>query len=165
MNKILIAVFFLAYQAIAYADLITGRVISVADGDTITDLDNTNTQHKIRLAGIDAPEKSQPFGNASKKSLSDLVYGRHVEVNWQKKDRYGRRVGKVIVDGIDANLEQIKNGMAWFYARYQNEQSLQDRQEYAGAEDYAKKNRLGLWADSTPIPPWDFRKQGRKLNL
>jgi endonuclease YncB( thermonuclease family) len=143
------------------ADVISGRVVGVADGDTITLLDSTNTQHKIRLAGIDAPEKKQAFGTASKKSLSDLVYGKQVEVDWSKKDRYGRTVGKVIVDGIDANLEQIKRGMAWFYAKYQNEQSARDRQEYAGAQNYAEKNRLGLWADRSPISPWDFRKQSR----
>jgi len=90
-----------------------------------------------------------------------LVHGKHVEVDWSKKDRYGRTVGKVIVNGMDANLEQIKLGMAWFYIEYQNEQSVQDRQEYSGAQNYAEANRLGLWADRSPISPWDFRKQSR----
>ena len=160
MNKILMAGLMLAFSVISHADLITGRVVSVTDGDTITILDNTNTQHKIRLAGIDAPERKQPFGTASKKSLSDLVYGKQVEVDWQKHDRYGRIVGKVLINNRDANLEQVNRGMAWFYAKYQNEQSVQDRQEYAGAQDYAEKNRVGLWADTNPTPPWEFRKQG-----
>ncbi|HEY9209979.1 MAG TPA: thermonuclease family protein [Methylotenera sp.] len=161
MNKILMAGLMLAFSVISHADLITGRVVSVTDGDTITILDNTNTQHKIRLAGIDAPEKNQAFGAASKKSLSDLDYGQQVTVEWNKHDRYGRRVGKVIVNGMDINLEQIKRGMAWFYKRYQNELSRQDRISYADAQDYAKQGRLGLWADSNPIPPWDFRKQNK----
>lgn len=161
MYKTLIAGLFWAFSVSAYADQINGRVVSVVDGDTITVLDNTNTQHKIRLAGIDAPEKSQPFGSTSKKSLSDLVYGKQVEVDWKKHDRYGRIVGKVLVNGMDANLMQIKRGMAWFYTKYQNEQSTQDRQEYAGAQDYAENNSIGLWADKNPTPPWNFRKQDK----
>ena len=161
MNKILMAGLMLTFSVISQADLITGRVVGVADGDTITILDNTNTQHKIRLAGIDAPERKQPFGTASKKSLSDLVYGKQVEVDWQKHDRYGRIVGKVLINNRDANLEQVNRGMAWFYAKYQNEQSVQDREEYAGAQDYAEKNQLGLWADKNPTPPWNFRKQDK----
>jgi len=161
MKKYFWACLALAISLHVNADVISGRVVGVADGDTITVLDSTNTQHKIRLAGIDAPEKKQAFGTASKKSLSDLVHGKHVEVDWSKKDRYGRTVGKVIVNGMDANLEQIKLGMAWFYIEYQNEQSVQDRQEYSGAQNYAEANRLGLWADRSPISPWDFRKQSR----
>lgn len=161
MYKTLIAGLFWAFSVSAYADQINGRVVSVIDGDTITVLDNTNTQHKIRLGGIDAPEKSQHFGSASKKSLSDLVYGKQVEIDWSKHDRYGRTVGKVIVNGMDANLEQIKRGMAWFYIKYQNEQPLQDRLDYARAQDYTEKNRLGLWTDTNPTPPWEFRKQSK----
>lgn len=158
MNRILIAGLLLVFSVTAYADVITGRVVGVGDGDTITVLDNSNTQHKIRLAGIDAPEKNQAFGTASKRSLSDMVFGRQVAVEWSKHDRYGRTVGKVIVNGMDVNLEQIKRGMAWFYKRYENEQSVQDRIDYEDAQDYAKQGRWGLWADSNPIPPWDYRK-------
>jgi endonuclease YncB( thermonuclease family) len=161
MNKILMAGLMLAFSAITYADLINGRVVSVSDGDTITVLDNTNTQHKIRLSGIDAPEKTQPFGTASRRSLSDLVYGKQVDIEMSKRDRYGRTVGKVLTSGLDVNLEQIRRGMAWFYTKYQSELLSQDRQEYTGAQDYAEKNRLGLWADSSPIPPWDFRNKRR----
>lgn len=162
MYKTLIAGLFWVFSTIAQADLITGRVVGVADGDTITVLDNQKTQHKIRLAGIDAPEKNQAFGVASKRSLSDLVYGKQVEVDWTKHDRYGRTVGKVVVNDVDANLEQIKRGIAWFYAEYQNEQSVQDRLYYKSAQDDAQRNRLGLWGDTNPLAPWDFRKQGRK---
>jgi endonuclease YncB( thermonuclease family) len=159
MKKYFWASLLLAISMQAYADLITGRVVGVADGDTITILDNTNTQHKIRLAGIDTPEKNQAFGNVSKKTLSDLIFGKQVTVDWQNHDRYARTVGKVIVNGMDVNLEQIKHGLAWFYNKYQNELPTQDRLEYSVAQDYAKQGRLGLWTDSNPIPPWDYRKQ------
>jgi endonuclease YncB( thermonuclease family) len=142
-----------------YADVILGRVIGVSDGDTITVLDNTNIQHKIRLGGIDAPEKKQSFGNVSKQSLSDLVYNQQVDVEWHKKDRYGRKVGKVLVNHEDANLEQIKRGMAWYYKKYKGELEQSDRISYVQAEQDAQTNRLGLWLDESPIAPWDFRKQ------
>lgn len=157
----IVFVFLLLISNYAYAATITGRVVAVADGDTITVLDNTNTQHKIRLAGIDAPEKKQAFGNVSKKSLSDLVFGKQVDVDWQKQDRYGRTVGKVIINGLDANLEQIKRGMAWFYSKYQNELVMDDRLNYLHANESAQADRVGLWVDKEPMAPWDFRKTQR----
>lgn len=161
MNKIhsvLVSFLLVTFSNIALAEVITGRVVGVADGDTITVLDLNHTQHKIRLAGIDAPEKKQAFGNVSKRSLSDLVYGKQVQVDWQKQDRYGRTVGKVLIDGIDVNLEQINRGMAWFYRKYQNELILDDRLAYLHAEEYAQAKKMGLWADLEPTAPWDFRK-------
>lgn len=112
----------LIYTSPVLADILQGKVVGVTDGDTITLLDASNTQYNIRLAGIDAPEKKQPFGQASKKSLSYLVYDKTVQVEWYKKDRYNRLVGKVIVNNLDANLEQVKRGLAWHYTKYQNEQ-------------------------------------------
>lgn len=141
----------------ASGSTIEGRVIGVADGDTITVLDDAHTQHKIRLAGIDAPEKKQPFGQRSKESLSELVYSKTVTVETDKRDRYGREVGKVLVNGLDANLEQVKRGMAWHYKAYEREQSATDRQVYADAEKEASAARHGLWADGDPVPPWEFR--------
>lgn len=141
------------------AEVLTGRVVGVYDGDTITVLDDTNTQHKIRLAGIDAPERKQAFGNSSKKMLSNLVFGKTVNVNWNKRDRYGRPVGKIMIEGVDVNLEQIKDGLAWFFRKYQNELSPEDRLIYLHAEEYAKENRLGLWVYPDPVPPWEFRKR------
>jgi endonuclease YncB( thermonuclease family) len=141
----------------AQAETVTGRVVSVADGDTITVLDATKTQHKIRLAGIDAPEKAQPFGQRSKESLSDLVFDQAVTAKTSKRDRYGRSVGTVLVDGLDANLEQIKRGMAWHYKAYEREHSPQERLTYAEAEEVARGARVGLWKDDQPVPPWDFR--------
>lgn len=149
---------FLAYS-IAWADTLTGRVVGISDGDTITILDSTHTQHKIRLGGIDAPEKKQAFGDVSKKSLSDMVFNRTVDIEWHKEDRYGRKVGKVIIDETDVNLEQVKRGLAWFYKKYQGELEQKDRIVYVQAQQEAEANQLGLWVDTNPIPPWDFRKQ------
>jgi len=141
------------------ADTLLGKVINVADGDTITILDDTNTQHKIRLTGIDAPEKRQAFGNVSKQSLADMVAGQSVAVEWVKADKYGRKLGKVLLAGLDCNLVQIKRGLAWHYKQYQREQSPTDQKSYAAAEIEARAAKLGLWRDADPVPPWEFRHQ------
>ena len=143
----------------AHAATITGTVVSVADCDTVTVLDATKTQHKIRLTGIDAPEKAQPFGRRSKSSLSDLVYLKQVNVETDKKDRYGRNLGKVLINGKDANLTQIEHGMAWWYRAYKKDQSANDRRLYEAAEVSAKAKKVGLWADAKPVPPWEYRRQ------
>jgi endonuclease YncB( thermonuclease family) len=140
------------------AETLLGKVIKVADGDTITVLDDTNTQHKIRLSGIDAPEKKQAFGNVSKQSLADMVAGQSVAVEWAKVDRYKRKVGKVLLDGQDVNLMQIKRGLAWHYKKYQDEQPPIDQQSYAAAEHVARASQVGLWRDADPMPPWSFRQ-------
>lgn len=148
----------------ASAEVVTGRVVGVADGDTITVLDAQNTPHKVRLAGIDAPESKQPFGARSKQSLSDLVAGQTVTVETDKRDRYGRLVGKVIVAGLDANLAQLHRGMAWFYRQYENELTSEDRRLYDEAETRARQQRTGLWTDPEPTPPWEWRRRGRATN-
>lgn len=129
----------------------------MADGDTITVLDDTHTQYKIRLAGIDAPESKQAFGQVSKQSMVEQVAGQAVAVEWSKSDKYGRKVGKVLLDGQDINLEQIRRGLAWHYKQYQREQSPADRQTYAAAEDAARAAQAGLWRDAARVPPWEFR--------
>lgn len=136
---------------------ITGTVVGVADGDTITVLDGGRQQYKIRLAGIDAPEKKQPFGERSRQNLSAMVFNRTVTIEWDKRDRYGRTVGKVMVNGVDVNLEQIKAGMAWWYAKYSREQSERDQYMYSAHEADAKAKRAGLWGDRAPVAPWDWR--------
>jgi endonuclease YncB( thermonuclease family) len=147
----LIALLLTLCCAISHAATITGKVVAVADGDTITVLDANKVQHKIRLGGIDAPEKAQPFGDKAKQSLSDLVYGKTVTVDTDKTDRYGREVGKVLVDGVDTNLEQVRRGLAWHYKAYQREQSPSDRLAYAAAEKDAAAAHLGLWQDALPV--------------
>ena len=145
------------------ADTLQGRVVGIADGDTVTVLDATNKQWKIRLKGIDAPEKKQAFGNKSKQHLSDLVFNKQVTVEYSKKDKYGRTLGKIIVDGFDANLEQVRAGMAWHYKKYQNEQTMEDRFIYTDAEILARTEKRGLWVDKEPIAPWEFRKQAKNM--
>jgi endonuclease YncB( thermonuclease family) len=148
------------FCSLVHAEVIVGRVVGVTDGDTVTVLDTSNIQHKIRLAGIDAPEKKQAFGQRSKQSLSDIVFNKTVQVETTKKDRYGREIGKILVNGLDVNLEQVKRGFAWHYKAYQREQSANDRSLYELAETKARTAKLGLWSDIEPVPPWGFRKRG-----
>lgn len=150
-----------ALTALARADVIRGRVVGIADGDTITVLDASNTQHRVRLQGIDAPESRQAFGSKSKQHLSDLTFDKPVAVEYEKKDQYGRTLGKVLAGGRDVNLEQVRAGMAWHYKHYQKDQSPEDRRLYAAAEMEAREARRGLWADPDPTPPWEFRRGGR----
>lgn len=144
--------------SVASAETLTGRVVGVSDGDTITILQAGNVQAKIRLAGIDAPEKRQPFGQVSKAALSDLVFNRTVTVGVQDTDRYGRKVGWVSLEGADINAVQVKSGMAWVYRRYIDQSSVYGRALLAH-EDNARAARRGLWQDPAPVEPWDFRKQ------
>ena len=139
----------------------TAKVVGVADGDTIVVLDSSKTQHKVRLAGIDAPERAQVFGNRSKQSLSDLVYMKDVTIETNKIDRYGREIGKVIHNGDDVCLEQVNRGMAWWYRDYRYEQSPEDRVLYEAVEDAAKAARVGLWHDKEPVAPWEWRKRAK----
>ena len=139
--------------------IIQGKVVSVADGDTITVLDAEKTQHKIRLQGTDAPEKAQAFGAKSKQALYEMVHGKTVQVSFEKSDKYGRILGKVLLDGQDICHQQIKAGLAWHYKKYQNQQPLADREAYSASETAAKNEKLGLWSDPRPVAPWDFRKR------
>jgi endonuclease YncB( thermonuclease family) len=148
--------------AAAAASPITGRVVGVSDGDTVTVLDANKRTHKIRLLGIDSPEKSQAFGERAKQSLSDLVFNKQVTVQGSKQDRYGRDLGKIVLDGQDINLEQIRRGMAWHYKQYARDQAPEDRQAYADAESTARQNRVGLWQDSQPVPPWSYRRAAKE---
>ncbi len=159
MRLVISLLLILLYPCGGTAETLTGKVVRIVDGDTLVVLDATMTQHKIRLSGIDAPEAKQPFGQKSKENLSHLVAGKEVEVDWSKRDRYQRIVGKIIFDGQDVNLAQVRAGLAWWYRKYGSEQSPVDRQLYEAAEDQARAERVGLWTVSDPIPPWDWRKR------
>ena len=145
----------------ATAATLMGRVVSVSDGDTVTVLTAENRQFKIRLSGIDAPEKKQPFGARAKETLARQLFGQPVTVEWTKTDRYGRIVGKIEVDGVDANLEQIREGSAWVYTQYLRELPVEDRKLYLETERQAKSERRGLWHDNDPEPPWQWRHERR----
>ena len=135
-RPVLAAILVLAVGTAQAAEwIVEGRVVGVSDADTITILDDTKTQHKIRFAGIDAPEKAQPFGERSKQNLSALVFQKRVEARCHKKDRYGREVCAVYAGLRDVGLEQIRAGMAWHYKEYQHEQTTQDRLVYRDAEE------------------------------
>ena len=129
----------------------TGTVIGITDGDTLTLLDEQNAEYKIRLDGIDAPEKNQPFGTKSKESLSELVMGQAVAVEWKSKDRYGRIIGVVLLNGDSVNQQQVDRGWAWHFVKYSDSEKL------ATAERSAREARLGLWVEESPVPPWEFR--------
>lgn len=146
----------------AQASPLLGRVVHVADGDTVTVMDARHASYRIRLAGIDAPEKRQPWGKVSAYALSERVAGQEVKVLWHKRDRYHRLVGVVLVGGADAGLAQIAEGLAWHYVAYEQEQNPDDRLRYASAEAQARAQRSGLWRDPAPIPPWDWRRSHRR---
>ena len=141
----------------AFAERLEGLVVAVADGDTITVLDDAKTQHRIRLSGIDAPERRQDFGNVSRQHLANAVLQRRVVVEYDKTDRYGRLVGKVLLNGQDECLAQVAAGLAWHYKKYEGEQPFEDRRAYAAAEDAARAAQRGLWRDANPVPPWEWR--------
>ncbi len=136
-------------------------------------LDETRANRKVRLAGIDAPEKNQPYGAQATQHLAALVFGKPVAVTWRKHDRYGRLVGLVrlaVPDACgrpdcagteDVGLAQIESGLAWHYRRYQNEQTIEDRRRYALAEQDARAKREGLWNDAHPVAPWEYRSSRR----
>ncbi|TAJ99900.1 MAG: hypothetical protein EPO39_16300 [Candidatus Manganitrophaceae bacterium] len=155
LNCIVIAVYFII-PTVALAESFSGKVVKVSDGDTISVMHRGRAQ-KIRLHGIDTPEKRQAFGNRAKKFTSDLVFGRIVTVRVVDMDRYGRIVGEVILpDGRSLNQELVRAGLAWWYRKYSRDKSLRE------LEEEARTARRGLWTDPNPIPPWEFRKK-RKL--
>lgn len=135
----------------ARGEEIAGRVVGVYDGDTLTILTAEKQQVKVRLEGIDAPEAKQPFGQVSKQSLSEMVFGKVVKVEIAGKDRYRRTLGHVFVGETWVNLVQVKKGFAWHYLKYSKDPELSE------AEAKARQARLGLWRDESPVAPWDWR--------
>ena len=162
--KIIIALILALASSTSFADQLIGRVIKVTDGDTVNVLTSDNATHKIRLSGIDAPEKKQAFGNKSKQALAELIDGKIVSVEYNKLDKYQRAVGKITFNGQDINLRQVKLGLAWHYKKYEKEQDVEDRSIYANAEYLAQRDRVGLWTDTNPLAPWDYRNQKREGN-
>lgn len=137
--------------------IILGKVVGIADGDTITVLQN-RTQYKIRLYGIDTPERAQDFGKKAKQFTSNMVFGKHVRVVKEDMDRYGRVVGTVYVDGVCVNEEIIKDGFAWVYRKYCKSPVCA---HWLKLEETARLNRIGLWSHKDPIEPWNYRRGER----
>ncbi|MFV1980277.1 MAG: thermonuclease family protein [Rhodothermia bacterium] len=131
-----------------------GRVVKIADGDTLTMLVD-GQRERIRLSDIDTPERKQPFGMRAKQALAEMTFGKTISVSTTTRDRYGRVIGQITVDGVDVNAELVRLGYAWVYRRYSNDAELLRLEKTARAEG------LGLWADRDPIPPWEWRR-GRR---
>lgn len=149
---------------------ITGRVVSVTDGDTVKVRDADKVLHKVRLSGIDAPERNQPYGSASRKHLASLVANKEVRVETSGEDQHGRVLGKVWVQPagcqtcgktLNTNHAQVLAGMAWWYRYHADEQSPEDRGRYESAEDEARARGWGLWADPNPVSPYEWRRAER----
>ena len=134
----------------------TGKVVGVSDGDTITVM-HYGKDERIRLYGIDCPEKRQAFGKRAKQFTSNMVFGKNVEVRPITTDRYGRTIAWVYVNGSCLNEKLLKAGLAWHYKRYSSERHLAD------LETEARHTRAGLWSDPDAIPPWDFRRGKRAV--
>ena len=135
----------------SHADII-GKVVAVTDGDTLTVLQEQK-QIKVRLLEIDAPESKQAFGDRSKQSLSDLCFNKTARLDEKGKDRYGRTLARVYCDGVDANAEQVRRGMAWVFDHYVTDRSLYE------VQDEARQAMRGLWEGTTPVSPWEWRKR------
>ena len=136
---------------------IKGKVIAVADGDTITVLDEMDKGNfKIRLDKIDAPEKKQAFGSKSKQFLSSLIFGKQVSIRYRAVDHYGRILGVIYCDGAEINLVMVQNGYAWHYSYYDQPPA------YIQAEKQARADKKGLWADPNPVNPYEFRKMQKR---
>lgn len=145
-------------RAVKPDKVVEGRIVGVTDGDTVDLLTDELVQQRIRLRGIDAPEKRQAFGNRSKQTLSALVFGLRVTVAYSKVDRHKRWVGRITADGVDVSRAMVEQGMAWHYAFYGSEQPVDERVGDAEAEQAARLERRGLWAGEAPVPPWNFRR-------
>lgn len=138
----------------ARADELAGEVVGITDGDTLRVLVEQR-EVVIRLDQIDAPEKRQPFGQRSRQSLAEMTFRKTARVVTRGQDRHGRTVGTVFIAGLDVNAEQVRRGMAWVYLRYARDPAL------TAQELEARQARRGLWVDSSPLPPWEWRKQHR----
>lgn len=136
---------------------ITGRITKVHDGDSVHVTPTGKSRVIVRLAAIDAPEIKQSNGIESRDYLRSMIMNRNVNVRCNKTDKYRRQICVVSHDGKDINLEMLKAGHAWYYAKYKNEQARKDQRLYLKAESQAKKSKTGLWATSEPVAPWQFR--------
>lgn len=161
-RSLLLFAFLLAFFALSsgvVAETLEGKVVRVVDGDTLVLLGSGNVEERIRLSGIDCPERGQPFGTRAKEALLERVGGEGVTVDWDKRDRWKRIIGKVIDGEGDVNLALVRSGMCWWYRKYAREQSQVDQLLYEEAEDAAREQGIGLWRDPNPVPPREWRRR------
>jgi len=149
--------FILVYNISAQEKIIPGKVVAITDGDTFKLITKDSTLIKVRVANIDCPERKQPFSTKAKQFTSEAVFGKNVKLEYLKKDRYGRFICNVIYnDSLNLSHELIKQGLAWHYVKYSNDNTLQS------IEDEAKRNKIGLWKDPNAIPPWKWRNNKQR---
>lgn len=154
MRKLLIFILSLIIIVLSFATTIKGKVVKVADGDTITILEENGDKTRVRFYGIDAPEKKQDYGIKSLNILKKLIDKKEVEIEIKNKDQYGRIVGVVYYDKININLYMLETGNAWWYKQYSKHNI-----EFKIAEEKAKSEKIGLWKEKNPTPPWIYRKE------
>lgn len=152
IRRILLLIIGVVVSVPIFAKTLQAEVVGIVDGDTVKVLDVGKVLHRIRLDQIDAPEIRQAFGQKSKQHLSALIFRKKVAIVWDSKDRYGRILGTIYYQGENVNYQMVKDGYAWAYTKYLREQ------EYRVAQSYAQQNRLGLWREANPIPPWVWRR-------
>ncbi len=157
MKRLFIILIIVFLPILCSAQRFSVKVVGITDGDTFTCINDDNLQLKIRINGIDAPKKKQSFCNKSQEYLSSLIFGKRINIDVQSKDNYGRYLAYVYSpDGKDVALLMLHEGMAWHFTKYDN------NKVYSDAENVARKAKRGLWSDSSPIAPWDFRTQSKK---
>lgn len=157
MKSKLLLLVFLFSPILLSAHTLKGKIIRVSDGDTVVVLDSNNTQHRVRLDGIDCPEKGQPFGTKATNFVKELTsQSEYVVVEWEKKDRYGRILGVLYVGDINVNEKLLENGLAWHYKHFNKDQKLAD------LEQQAKDKKLNIWSEKNPIEPYQWRKGKRE---
>ena len=151
-NYFLLVLFFLSYL-ISFSQTITGKVVGITDGDTFKLLEKDSILHKVRVASIDCPEKAQPFGNRAKQFSSEALYLKTIQISVLKTDRYGRLIAFAFYDdGLNLSQELVRSGLAWNYDQYSDDEVL------INLQIEAKINKIGLWVNKNPIPPWEWRK-------
>ncbi len=132
---------------------ITGKVVKISDGDTFSLIFDNGFNVRVRLNDIDCPEKKQAYSKKATTELSNLIFNKIVQVNYDKKDGFGRVLGDVFIGDLNVNREMLRKGLAWHYKKYS------DNEDLAQLENKARRNKFGLWQDPNPVPPWEFRKR------
>lgn len=164
MKSIFFSILFIYPFTPLFGKLLTGKITKVIDGDTVILFDTAEKkQVKLKLLGIDAPNKRQPYAKESAKHLAQIILGYQVDVKYQKTDRNGFILGKLLWNKRDINLNQVQSGFAWHDLSMVKDQTEDDEEEYREAERKARKRKLGIWKQKSPTPPWAHQKSKRAL--
>ncbi|SDB51881.1 Endonuclease YncB, thermonuclease family [Flavobacteriaceae bacterium MAR_2010_188] len=157
--RLIITIFFILFNLSGFCQTISGKVVGIMDGDTFKMLTKDSTLVRVRLANIDCPENKQPYSKKAKEFTANALFGKEVTISSQKTDRYKRYISDVVYnDSLSLTHQLLKAGLAWHFIRYSNDSTLQK------VEDLARINHLGLWKDTNPIAPWEWRKNKKRKN-